>query len=150
VQFAKARGATVIATCSKDDVDFVRGLGASQVIDYHAEKFEETVKDVDLVYDLVGGETQARSWAVLKDGGVMVSTLNEPDKAKAAAKHARVAHYRAEPNGAQLAQIAILIDQGKVMPTIAGVFPLEKAAEAEQQLEDEHVRGKIVLEVKAG
>jgi NADPH:quinone reductase-like Zn-dependent oxidoreductase len=85
---------------------------------------------------------------VLKEGGVMVSTLSEPDKARAAAKHARGAHYMAQPNGAQLAEIATLIDQGKVVPMIAGVFPLEKAADAEKRLEDDHVRGKIVLEVK--
>jgi NADPH:quinone reductase-like Zn-dependent oxidoreductase len=150
VQFAKARGATVFATCSGDDVDFVRGLGADEVIDYRTERFEDRARDIDLVYDLVAGETQDRSWAVLKDGGAMVSTLKEPDAAKAAAKHARAAHYMAQPNGGQLAEIARLIDDGKVVPTIAAVFPLEDAAQAEKQLEDEHVRGKIVLEVVQG
>jgi NADPH:quinone reductase-like Zn-dependent oxidoreductase len=150
VQFAKARGATVFATCSGEDVDFVRGLGADEVIDYRAERFEDRARDIDLVYDLVAGETQDRSWAVLKDGGAMVSTLKEPDGAKAGAKHAHAAHYMAQPNGAQLAEIAKLIDDGKVVPTIAAVFPLEEAAQAEKQLEDEHVRGKIVLDVAQG
>ena len=147
VQFARARGATVIATCSARDVDFVKGLGATQVIDYHAQRFEDVVQNVDLVYDLVAGETQDRSWAVLKDGGTMVSTLQEPDKQKAAAKHARAAHYMAQPNGPQLAEIGRLIDEGRVTPQIARVFPLEAAAEAETALEKEHVAGKIVLEV---
>jgi NADPH:quinone reductase-like Zn-dependent oxidoreductase len=150
VQFAKARGATVFATCSGEDVAFVRGLGADEAIDYRAERFEDRARDIDLVYDLVAGETQDRSWAVLKDGGAMVSTLKEPDAAKAAEKHARAAHYMAQPNGGQLAEIARLIDDGKVVPTIAAVFPLEDAAKAEKQLEDEHVRGKIVLEVGQG
>jgi NADPH:quinone reductase-like Zn-dependent oxidoreductase len=147
VQFARVRGAEVIATCSGQDVEFVRRLGAAQVIDYRAERFEDHVRDVDLVFDLVDGETQDRSWAVLKDGGAMVSTLKEPDKAKAAAKHARAVHYMAQPNGAQLAEIAVLIDEGQVAPSIEGVFPLRDAADAEQLLETRHVRGKVVLAV---
>lgn len=149
VQFARARGASVIATCSTADVDFVKSLGASEVIDYKTERFEDRVQDVDLVFDLVAGETQDRSWAVLKDGGALISTLKEPDKARAQAKHARAARYMAEPNGAQLAEIGRLIDQGQVMPRIDRVFPLDEAAKAEATLEHDHVRGKIVLEVTA-
>jgi NADPH:quinone reductase-like Zn-dependent oxidoreductase len=148
VQLARAKGATVIATCARKDMDFVRGLGASEVIDYQAERFEDCARDIDLVYDLVGGETQDRSWAVLREGGAMVSTLTEPDKAKARAKTARSAHYVAQPNGAQLAVIGQMIDDGKVIPSVARVFPLAEAAKAERQLEDGHVRGKIVLEVQ--
>jgi len=147
VQFAHARGAKVYATCSGQDVDFVRGLGADVVLDYKAERFEDRARDVDLVYDLVAGETQDRSWAVLKDGGAIVSTLKAPDKARAAAKHARVAHYMAQPNGAELAEIARLIEAGQVTPTIDRVFPLDAAAEAERVLEHDHVRGKVVLSV---
>jgi NADPH:quinone reductase-like Zn-dependent oxidoreductase len=147
VQFARARGAVVIGACSAEDVAFVKSLGATQVIDYHAQRFEDEVREVDLVYDLVAGATQDRSWAVLKEGGTLISTLTEPDKAKAAEKKARSARYMAQPNGGQLAEIARLIDEGAVMPQIARVFPLEAAAEAETVLEKEHVRGKIVLEV---
>jgi NADPH:quinone reductase-like Zn-dependent oxidoreductase len=103
---------------------------------------------VDLVFDLVAGETQDRSWAVLKNGGAMVSTLKAPDPAKAAAKHARAAHYMAQPNGAQLTEIGRLIDAGQVTPAVAGVFSLPQAAEAERELETEHVRGKLVLAVE--
>jgi NADPH:quinone reductase-like Zn-dependent oxidoreductase len=149
VQFARARGATVIATCSAQDVDFVKSLGASEVIDYNAQRFEDVVRDVDLVFDLVAGETQDRSWTVLKDGGALVSTLKEPDKRKAAEKHARAVHYMAHPDGAELAEIGRLIDEGRVTPQIARVFPLAAAAQAERALEQEHVRGKIVLEVAA-
>ena len=77
----------------------------------------------------------------------MVSTLKEPDQAKAAAKHAQGRHYMAQPNGAQLAEIGRLIDAGQVMPSIADVFPLQRAGDAERELEKEHVRGKIVLNV---
>jgi NADPH:quinone reductase-like Zn-dependent oxidoreductase len=147
VQFARARGAEVYATCSGVDVDFVLGLGAKAAIDYHKERFEDRTPPVDLVYDLVAGETQDRSWAVLKTGGTMVSTLKEPDKAKAAEKRARGVHYMAQPNGRQLAEIGGLIDQGRVTPRIARVFPLIQAAAAERELETGHVAGKVVLDL---
>jgi NADPH:quinone reductase-like Zn-dependent oxidoreductase len=148
VQFAAARGARVIATCSGEDADFVKGLGAAEVIDYHKQRFEDRVHDVDLVYDLVAGETQDRSFAVIRNGGVLVSTLKEPDKARGAARGIRTAHYMAAPNGAQLAEIGGLIDAGKVKPNIQRVFPLAEAAQAEQTLETDHVRGKVVLAVE--
>jgi NADPH:quinone reductase-like Zn-dependent oxidoreductase len=147
VQFAAARGATVAATCSAEDRDFVRALGATTVVDYKTEDFREMVRDVDLVFDLVGGETQARSWAVLAPGGTLVSTLGAPDPTKAAAQGATGLGYMTEPNGAQLAEIAALIDAGRVTPHVERVLPLDAAAEAERQLETEHVRGKLVLQV---
>lgn len=150
VQFAVARGARVIATCSGQDAEFVKGLGASETIDYHKEKFEDRVSDVDLVFDLVAGETQDRSFPVIRDGGALVSTLKEPDKARAAQRRIRTAHYMAAPNGAQLAEIGRLIDAGKVIPNIEGVFPLAAAADAEKELETAHVRGKLVLAVEQG
>jgi NADPH:quinone reductase-like Zn-dependent oxidoreductase len=140
----------VIATCSGQDADFVKGLGAAEVIDYHKEKFEDRVHEVDLVFDLVAGETQDRSFAVIRQGGVLVSTLKEPDEARAAERNIRTAHYMAAPNGAQLAEIGRLIDAGKVVPNIDGVFPLNAAADAEKELETSHVRGKIVLSVESG
>jgi NADPH:quinone reductase-like Zn-dependent oxidoreductase len=148
VQFAHARGARVIATASAANIDFIQGLGAHEVIDYHAQRFEDVVHDVDLVYDLVGGETQDRSWGVLKEGGILVSTLKQPDKTAASDHKVRAAHYMAHPDGAQLAEIARLIDAGKVTPTIACTFPLAEAAAAEHALETKHVRGKIVLAVE--
>lgn len=147
VQFAKARGATVYATCSGRDLDFVRSLGVDTVIDYKAQRFEDLVRDIDLVYDLIGGETQDRSWAVLKRGGIIVSTLGEPPKDKAAEHGARGARYTAKPDGAELAEIGRLIDAGKVRVEVGKIFPLRQAAEAEWTLEREHVRGKIVLKV---
>jgi NADPH:quinone reductase-like Zn-dependent oxidoreductase len=149
VQFAKTRGATVYATCSKDDLDFVRGLGADEAIDYKNQRFEDVARDIDLVFDLVGGETQDRSWSVLKEGGIIVSTLTEPSQEKAAERKARGVRYAAQSSGGQLAEIAQLIDAGKVRVEVGKVFPLAKAAEAERMLETQHVRGKVVLTIAA-
>ncbi len=147
VQLAKARGATISATCSGKDAAFVRGLGADQVVDYRSERFEDRVHDVDLVLDLVAGETQDRSWAVLKRGGTLVSTLAPPSRERVAGKAGRGLHYMARPNGRQLAAIGRLIDGGRVKPAVDSVFPLEAAAAAEQRLETDSVRGKVVLQV---
>lgn len=147
VQFARARGAEVFATCSGGDIDFVRGIGAAQAIDYRAERFEDRARDVDVVFDLIGGETQERSWAVLKRGGILVSTVKPPDEQRAAAGGVRGALYMAKPNGEQLAEIGRLTEDGKVVPTVTRVLPLEAVADAHRLLETEHPRGKVVLRV---
>jgi NADPH:quinone reductase-like Zn-dependent oxidoreductase len=149
VQFAKARGAEVFATASAETRAFVEGLGADRVIDYQAERFEEIVKDTDLVYDLVGGETEDRSWQVLKRGGTLISTVHQPDAATAAAAGVAASRYTAQADGDQLREIAKLIDDGKVRVAIDRVYPLDQAAEAERHLENDHVVGKVVLEVAA-
>jgi NADPH:quinone reductase-like Zn-dependent oxidoreductase len=146
IQLAKDKGATVLTTASGRDLDFVRGLGADTAIDYKAERFEDIAKDIDVVFDLVAGETQDRSWAVLREGGIMVSTLQEPDKAKAAAHKARSApRYTAQPNAAQLKNIADLIDTGKVKVVVSETFPIDRIQAAHERLETGGVRGKIVL-----
>lgn len=147
VQFAKAKGAQVFATASAENRAFVESLGAERVIDYHAERFEEIVRDADLVYDLIGGETQDRSWPVLKRGGTLVSTVGRPDAAKAAAAGVTAKGYGAQPDGGQLIEIAALIDAGRVKVTIDAVYTLDDAAEAERHLEDDHVVGKVVLKI---
>lgn len=149
IQFAKAKGAFVATTVSRDDVDFVLQLGADQAIDYEHERFEDLVEDVDVVFDLVAGETQDRSWSVLKPGGIIVSTLSQPSEEKARAHKARGTHYMAQPNAAQLAEIGRLIEVGKVKPFVQATYPLAEVAKAEERLEREHTRGKIVLEVAA-
>ena len=147
VQFAKARGATVYATCSGRDIDFVQSLGADDAIDYKNQRFEDIARDIDLVYDLVAGDTQERSWSVLRESGIIVSTLQQPSKEKAAEHKARGAYYLTEPNGTELAEIGRLIDAGAVRVEVGKVFPLRRAADAERALEEEHVRGKVVLKV---
>ena len=147
IQFAKAKGAEVITTCSAAHVDFLRRLGADQVIDYAAQRFEEAVADVDVVFDLIGGEVQERSWQVLKKGGVLVSTLNEPSKEKAAAAGGRGMRYTVTESGEDLAAIAELIDAGKVKPFVSKTYQLKEAAAAQQFLEHEHPAGKVVLSI---
>ena len=147
VQIAKAKGAWVAATCGKDDMAFVRRLGADQVIDYKNEKFEDEVADIDLVFDLIGGDTQARSFAVLKNGGALVSTLQQPDKAMAAKKNLRIAHYMTEADAAELDEIGDLLRTGQIEPHIFAIFPLAEAARAENLLEKGHIHGKVVLTV---
>lgn len=149
IQLAKARGAHVSTTVSAQDMDFVRSLGADQAIDYQGERFEDVVADVDLVLDLVAGETQERSWSVLKDGGTMVSTLSKPSDSQARAHHAHATNYVAHPDAAELRAIADLIDDGKLRPVVEATYPLEQAAAAQQQLERDHVPGKVVLEIGA-
>lgn len=146
IQLAKAKGATVFTTCSGRDLDFVRELGADTAIDYKNERFEDIARDMDVVFDLVAGETQDRSWAVLREGGIMVSTLKQPDQQKAAEHKVRTApRYTAQPNAAQLREVAELIDAGKVKIVVSETFPLEQARQAYDRLEHGHVRGKIVL-----
>ena len=147
VQFAKAKGATVIATASKEDVNFVSELGADRVIDHKAEAFEKNVRDIDLVIDLIGGETQEKSWAVLKEGGRMVSVLEQPSKEEAARKHAKAVVFMAQPKAEQLEEIGELISENKVTVAVSKVLPLEEAKEAHETLEHEHSQGKLVLTV---
>jgi NADPH:quinone reductase-like Zn-dependent oxidoreductase len=145
VQFAKARGAEVFVTASGQGIEFVRSLGADHVIDYHTQRFEAVVGEVDLVFDLVGGETQTRSWRVVAKGGALISTLNEPSATEAAARGARGERYTARPDGKQLAEIAALIDDGRVQVQIASSFAFDELPQAMALLEQGHVRGKIVV-----
>lgn len=150
IQCAKAKGAVVLTTASTDDLDFVRGLGADEVIDYKTQRFEDVAGEVDLVLDLVGGETQTRSVAVVKPGGLLVSTIDVSDETKAAAEKRSVRipdRWHAEPNAAQLGEIADLISAGKVKPTVAETFPLDQVKAAHERQAKGQVRGKIVLTV---
>jgi NADPH:quinone reductase-like Zn-dependent oxidoreductase len=148
VQFAKAKGAWVATTASERDLDFVRELGADQAINYRGERFEDVLGDkVDLVFDLIAGETQDRSWAVLKEGGMLVSTLGPPAVEKAEAHGAHGIGYLVEPNASQLGEIGRLIDSGHVRVSVERTFRLEEAGAAQDHLEGDHVRGKVVLKV---
>jgi NADPH:quinone reductase-like Zn-dependent oxidoreductase len=147
IQFAKAMGAHVTTTVSAQHREFVRRLGADEVIDYQAQRFEEVVDEVDMVFDLVGGEIQERSWKVLKQGGMLVSTLNEPSQQQAIARGARGLRYTVTESGADLAAIGELIDAGRVKPFVTRTYQFREAAAAERFLEQEHPAGKVVLSV---
>jgi NADPH:quinone reductase-like Zn-dependent oxidoreductase len=147
VQFAKWKGAHVIGTASGRNVQFVRELGADEVIDYTKTAFEEAVDNVDLVFDTMGGETQKRSWQVLKKGGILVSILGQPPQKDADAWGVRQASFVVKPDAAELGQIADLIDSGDVKPVVETVLPLSDARKAQELSQTGHTRGKIVLEV---
>jgi NADPH:quinone reductase-like Zn-dependent oxidoreductase len=147
VQLARWRGLRVFATASARDMPFVKTMGADTVIDYHAERFEEKAGDVDMVFDTVGGETQERSWRVLRNGGVLVSVVSPIPPGVAEQHGVRGLYFIVEGNRTQLEQIATLVDAGKLKPIIAKVFPLARAREAFEFGAASHSPGKIVLEV---
>lgn len=147
LQFAKMKGARVIATASKKNHEFLRSLGADEVIDYNTTKFEDVVRDVDVVLDTITGETADRSYQVIKKGGIYVSILAPPSPEKAAAHGVRTHHTFVQANVEQLNEIAKLVDSGKLKLTIEKVFPLAEARAAQELNAQGHTRGKIVLRV---
>jgi NADPH:quinone reductase-like Zn-dependent oxidoreductase len=146
IQMAKAKGAEVITSVSHRDVDFVRSLGADRVIAYETERFEDRTSEVDLVFDLVGGQTRARSYAVIKRGGALISTLGRPDEDKARTLGIRVAGYLVKPSAEDLTEITRLIEQEALRPHIQATFAFEEARRAQAHLESEHSQGKVVLD----
>ena len=149
IQFAKARGAYVITTVSERHVEFVRKIGADDVVDYKMQRFEDIVREVDLVFDLIGGETRKRSWSVLKNGGMLVSTMMEPFDEKTRELGVRARHYTVEENGEELRQIGRLIDAGKVKPKISKVFDFHDVGSAFEYAEKGDTEGKVVLKLAA-
>ena len=147
IQFAKAMGARVLTTVSTNNVGFARDLGADVVIDYKTQRFEDHASDLDMVFDLIDGETRERSWACLKKGGVLVSTLTEPSQEKATRFDVRALRYTVQANGEELAEIARLVASGKVKPRVQKTFPLDAAADAMASVEEGHSVGKVVLTV---
>jgi NADPH:quinone reductase-like Zn-dependent oxidoreductase len=142
VQLARWRGAKVIGTVRAHNLEFVRGLGANEVIDYQKERFEDVVQEVDVVFDTVGGETLARSWRVLKPGGRLITIAASAEQA--GDERVRDAFFIVEPNRSQLAMLTGLIDASKLQPVVGAVFPIAKARQA---YEHKPTRGKVVLEV---
>jgi NADPH:quinone reductase-like Zn-dependent oxidoreductase len=147
VQIAKARGARVIATASTANQDLLKQLGADLVIDYTKTKFEHVAKDVDAVLDPVGKETLARSYGVVKKGGIVMSLVARPDPAELQKHGIRGAAISVHPDANGLAQIAQLVDAGKIKPIVTQVLPLSDAIKAQQQAATHHTRGKIVLRI---
>jgi len=147
VQFAKSKGAYVIGTASDRNIDFLKRLGADEVIDYNMESFETVVSDVDLVLDTIGGDTQLKSIDVLKTGGRLISTLAADYVKEAKEKGVVLLDFIVQSVPDQLAEIAQLIDSGKVKPIIDQVLPFTDAKKAHMSIEQGHTRGKIVLQV---
>lgn len=156
VQFAAYFGAHVIATGSSRNAAWLRELGAREVIDYTAERFEEVLDPVDAVIDLIGNvhdETGSRSLRVLRPGGILVNAPTGSWPEMAAEAHAagvRATGYRVLPDGSTLAVIARLLESGDVRVFVDQVFDLADAADAHRAIESGHTRGKIVLTVSEG
>jgi len=145
VQIAKAKGAKVIATASTANQDLLKQLGADVAIDYTKTKFEEIAKDVDVVFDTVGRDTLARSYPIVKKGGIVTTIVARPDPAQLDKYGIRGSSIWSHPDGNELAEITKLIEAGKIKPVVGQVMPLTNAVKASQQAETHHTRGKIVL-----
>ena len=147
VQFARRAGLHVIATASAEDAALVRALGADTVIDYRNGHFEDTVRDADAVIDLVGGDTQKRSFQVLRRGGKLISLVSQPDQALAQRYGVEASFFLVQVTTAELTEIARLIDDGKLRIGVGVVLSLADAPLAHRMLEGQKPRpeGKIVL-----
>src|SRR5437667_549061 len=131
VQLASHAGATVIATASGDDEAYVKSIGASRVIDYREAQFEKVLREkVDVVFDLVGGDTQKRSFLVLKEGGHLVSAVQPVSQEEAATRHVSGVMMRLAPSGDVLGRIGRLLEEGTIRPDVATVYALQDAAQA--------------------
>jgi NADPH:quinone reductase-like Zn-dependent oxidoreductase len=149
VQLAKAKGAFVIGTASGKNEQFVRDLGADEFVDYTKQNFEEVVKDVDVVFDTVGSDTQERAFQTLKKGGFLVSSVQIPSEEKARELGVEAARVFCKPNAGQLTEINRLIEEGKLKIHIETVLPLTEVKKAHQLSQSGRTRGKIVLRVGA-
>ena len=146
VQLAKLAGAYVITTTSTSNMALVKSLQADEVIDYKTEDFTQKVKDIDLVFDAVGGDTQKKSWGIIKKGGTLVSTVGADPK-EAEKHNVNAKSFMLNSNGARLQEIAGLIDAGKLKVIIAREFPLTSIQDAHKLSEAGHSVGKIILVV---
>jgi NADPH:quinone reductase-like Zn-dependent oxidoreductase len=149
VQFARRAHIRSIVTASTKDIDYVRGLGADQVVDYRCQRFEDGIKQADAVLDFVGGETQARSFQVLRPGGKLISAVSPPDQALAKQYNVTGDFFLVEVTTERLRNIASLIDAGELKTRIGAVLDLAEARKAHLMLDNRETRrrGKIVLNV---
>jgi NADPH:quinone reductase-like Zn-dependent oxidoreductase len=145
VQLARSRGAHVIASASEHNLDFVSKLGADEVFDYRKQRFEERAGKVDVVFDTVGGDTVDRSWSLLKPGGRMITIA--ADAEGTTDERVKQAFFIVEPNSAQLAEVANMLDAGSLRTVVGGTVPLERAAEAYSRAYKAE-RGKVVVTVR--
>ncbi|PSB28937.1 NADP-dependent oxidoreductase [Chlorogloea sp. CCALA 695] len=147
VQLAKAKGAFVVGTASGKNEQYVRDLGADEFVDYTRQPFEAVVKDVDVVFDTIGGDTQERAFQTLKKGGFLVTSAQTPSEEKAKEFGVEAAFVFCKPNAGQLAEINRLIEEGKLKIHIETVLPLAEVKKAHQLSQSGRTRGKIVLQI---
>jgi len=150
VQLARWKGAHVIGTASTANVEFVRSLGADVVLDYTDMPFEQSIHDVDLVLDTIGGETLERSLEVIKPGGTLVSLLEQPPQERARECGIRAVSITAAPpfpSTRLLQMIAQLLEEGQLKAIVGKTFPLHEARQAHELSQTGHGRGRIVLHI---
>jgi NADPH:quinone reductase-like Zn-dependent oxidoreductase len=147
VQLARIKGAHVTATASAGKLALVKSLGADEVIDYHAQDFSGLAKDMDVVFDTIGGDVQEKSWATLKPGGMLVSITDRPSEDRAKAMGKRGAFVFIGPNAAILKDLAGMVDLGQVRPLIAAEYGLNDTARAQDFSETGRATGKVVIYV---
>jgi NADPH:quinone reductase-like Zn-dependent oxidoreductase len=143
IQLARRRGAYVTATASAGNAEFVRGLGADQVIDYRAVPFEEEVREVDVVFDGVGGETLRRSWGVLKGSGRLVTIAAESEATPD--ERSRQAFFIVRPDRRQLLEVGGMLDRGELRAVVDTVLPFSRAGAAYSGKVERSGRGKVVV-----
>jgi len=147
VQMAKVLGAYVIGTTSGTELDRVKALGADEVIDYKTQDFTAILKDVDIVADLVGGETQTKSFEVLKKGGKLISTVMPPSAEMGEKFQVATQFIMSNPSYKKLDFFKEMIEQGKITAQISKTMKLEQAAEAQDLVSKGGLNGKLVLEI---
>jgi NADPH:quinone reductase-like Zn-dependent oxidoreductase len=148
IQLAKSLGAYVATTVKAEDGEFVKELGADEVIDYTSQKFEEILKEYDAVFDNVGGETAEKSFQVLKKGGVFVSMLGQPNQELAKKHEVTAIGQGTKTDTDHLNRLTELVDNGKIKVHVDKIFPLEKVQEAFSYQEKNHPQGKVVVKIK--
>jgi NADPH:quinone reductase-like Zn-dependent oxidoreductase len=149
VQLAHRHGAHVIATASTQTLSVVKGLGADEVIDYRKERFEEMVRDVDVVFDTVGGETLERSWSVMKPEGRMITVA--ADGETSSDPRIKQNYFIVEPNGERLGELAKLLDEGSLKTLVNAAVPLAEAAAAYARRVPQTLGyGKVVVTISGG
>ena len=147
VQIAKEKGCYIIGTSSSRNTGFVLNLGANEAIDYNNQDFSLLLKDIDVVFDTIGGKTLDDSWKVLKSGGILVSIAGHPDPETAKEYKVRAASFFVEPDVAILEQIRHFIDTGIIRPVIGSVFTLDEIKKAHDLSQSGRARGKIVIKI---
>lgn len=148
IQLAKYIGAYVATTVSEKDRDFVKNLGADEVIDYKIEKFEKKLKRYDAVFDTIGADTMDRSFKVLRKGGVLASMKGQPKESLVRQYGVRGIAINTQTNTAHLDRVRELVEQGIIKPQVDKIFPLEQTREAFIYKQNNHPRGKIVIKIK--
>lgn len=148
IQIAKHLGAYVAVTCTAGQIDYVKSLGADEAIDFTSQRFEDVIHSYDAVYDLVGGDAYRRSYQVLRPGGTIISSLEEPDRELMDRYNVNAFYESFDVTTERLNRLAEMADQGVIKVHVDKTFPLDEANEAMEYQKQVHPRGKVVIDVR--